>query len=55
MLRVGIGEILMQKVVPNALWLFLNAAQGANCGLDTTTFGPGWSRRCNSLLKIGVE
>jgi hypothetical protein len=32
MLRGGIGEILMQEVNPDALWLFLNAAQNAAGG-----------------------
>jgi hypothetical protein len=55
MLRGGIGDILMQKVVADALWLFLNAAQSSHSGLGKPAFGSGWSRRCNSVFEIGVE
>ena len=50
MLRRGIGDILLQEVVPDTLWLFLDAAQGAHRGSGETLFGSGRSRRRDSLF-----
>jgi hypothetical protein len=45
----------MQEGIPDALRLFLNAAQAAGQRSGETAFGSGWNCSCNSLLEIGVE